>query len=210
MWDSKRDTDIKNRLLDSVGEGEGEMIWENSIETCILSCEIDRQSRFNAWDRVLRAGALGWSWVKGWGGRWEGCSGWGTHEYPWLIHVNVWQNPPQYCKVISLQLNKNYINKHYKNRKKNTRWGTISLRMAIITKSTNNRCWRGRRKGNPLTMLFGMQTSTATMENIVEIPLKKTGNRTAIWPSNPTAGHTHQGNQNWKRHMYPNVHCSTV
>ena len=37
MWDSKRDTDIKNRLLDSVGEGEGGMIWENSIETCILS-----------------------------------------------------------------------------------------------------------------------------------------------------------------------------
>ena len=29
---SKRDTDIKNRLLDSVG-GEGGMIWENSIET---------------------------------------------------------------------------------------------------------------------------------------------------------------------------------
>ena len=32
MWDSKRDTDIKNRLLDSVGEGEGGMIWENIIE----------------------------------------------------------------------------------------------------------------------------------------------------------------------------------
>ena len=29
--------DVKNRLLDSVGEGEGVMIWENSIETCILS-----------------------------------------------------------------------------------------------------------------------------------------------------------------------------
>ena len=26
------------------------------------------------------------------GGRWEGGSGWGTHVYPWLIHVNVWQN----------------------------------------------------------------------------------------------------------------------
>ena len=37
MRDSKRDTEIKNRLLDSVGEGEGGMIWENSIETCILS-----------------------------------------------------------------------------------------------------------------------------------------------------------------------------
>ena len=32
----KRDTDIKNRLLDSVGEGEGGMIWENSIKTCLL------------------------------------------------------------------------------------------------------------------------------------------------------------------------------
>ena len=37
MWDSKRDSDVKNRLLDSVGEGEGGMIWENSIETYILS-----------------------------------------------------------------------------------------------------------------------------------------------------------------------------
>ena len=36
MQDSKRDTDVKNRLLDSVAEGEVEMIWENSIETCIL------------------------------------------------------------------------------------------------------------------------------------------------------------------------------
>ena len=26
-------------LLDSVGEGEGGMIWENGIETCILSCK---------------------------------------------------------------------------------------------------------------------------------------------------------------------------
>ena len=40
----------------------------------------------------------------GWGGKWEGGSGWGTHVHPWLIHVNVWQKPPQYCKVISLQL----------------------------------------------------------------------------------------------------------
>ena len=36
MQDSKRDTDIKNRLLDFMGEGKGRMIWENSIETCTL------------------------------------------------------------------------------------------------------------------------------------------------------------------------------
>ena len=37
MRDSKRDTDVYNSLLDSVGEGEGGMIWENGIETCIIS-----------------------------------------------------------------------------------------------------------------------------------------------------------------------------
>ena len=46
----------------------------------ITICEIDHQSRFEAWDRVLKAGALGWPWGMGWGGRWEGGSGWGTHE----------------------------------------------------------------------------------------------------------------------------------
>ena len=36
MQGSKRDTDVKDRLLDSVGEGGGGMIGENSTETCIL------------------------------------------------------------------------------------------------------------------------------------------------------------------------------
>ena len=36
MQDSKRDTDIKNWLLGSVGEGEGWISWENSIERCML------------------------------------------------------------------------------------------------------------------------------------------------------------------------------
>ena len=37
MRDSKRDTGIQNSLLDSVGEGEGGMIWDNGIEICIIS-----------------------------------------------------------------------------------------------------------------------------------------------------------------------------
>ena len=37
MQNRKRDTDVQNRLLDSVGEGEGGMLRENSIETCIFS-----------------------------------------------------------------------------------------------------------------------------------------------------------------------------
>ena len=34
---SKGDTDVKNKLLDSVGEGKGGMTWENSTEIFILS-----------------------------------------------------------------------------------------------------------------------------------------------------------------------------
>ena len=54
--------------------------------------------------QVLGAGTLGRPRGMGWGGRWEGGSGWGLHVNPWLIHVNVWQKPLQYCEVISLQL----------------------------------------------------------------------------------------------------------
>ena len=32
-----RDTDVLNSLLDSVGEGEGGMIWETGIKSCIFS-----------------------------------------------------------------------------------------------------------------------------------------------------------------------------
>ena len=38
-----------------------------------------------------------------------------THVNPWLIHVDVWQKPSQYCKVISLQLNKLKKTQHSKN-----------------------------------------------------------------------------------------------
>ena len=36
MQDSKRDTDVKNRFLDYVGESKGGRVSENSIEICIL------------------------------------------------------------------------------------------------------------------------------------------------------------------------------
>ena len=46
------------------------------------------------------------------------------------------------------------------------------VRMAVIKKSRDSKCWRGcGKKGTlPLTLLVGMQTGTATMENSVEIP----------------------------------------
>jgi len=47
-----------------------------------------------------------WDNLEGWDGEGyvRGHQDGGTHVHPWLIHVDVWQKPPQYCKVISLQL----------------------------------------------------------------------------------------------------------
>jgi len=60
--------------------------------------EIDCQSRFDA-----QSQCTGMTLRDGMRREVEGGSGWGTHVHPWLIHVNVWQKPLQYCKVISLQ-----------------------------------------------------------------------------------------------------------
>ena len=102
MQNREKDTDVQNKLLDSVGEGEGGMFWKNSMY--IIYSETDHQPRWDAWDKVLGPGALGRPRGIGWRGRWEGGSGWGIHVTPWLIHVNVWQNPLKCCEVISLQL----------------------------------------------------------------------------------------------------------
>ena len=59
------------------------------------------------------------------------------------------------------------------------RYHLMPVRMADIQKSTNNKCWRGVEKRELSYTVGGMQTSTATMENSMEIPLK-TGNRTVI------------------------------
>ena len=45
------------------------------------------------------------------------------------------------------------------------RYHFTPLRMATIQKSTSNNAGEVWKKGNPLTLLVGMQTSTATMEN---------------------------------------------
>ena len=71
MQDSRRDTDVKNRLLDSVGEGEGGVIWENGIETCIISYK----KRITSLDSMQDTGCLGlvhWDDPEGWYGVQDG------------------------------------------------------------------------------------------------------------------------------------------
>ena len=67
MWDSKIDTDVKKRLLDSVGEGKDGMIWENSIETCKISC-MKRDASPGSMHDTGCLGLVHWDDPEGWYG----------------------------------------------------------------------------------------------------------------------------------------------
>ena len=77
----------------TLGEGEARMIWEDGIETCILSY-VKWIASPGSMHETRCSGLVHWDDPEGWdgegGGR--GGSGWGTHVHPWMIHVNVWQN----------------------------------------------------------------------------------------------------------------------
>ena len=79
--------------MDSVGEGEGGEIWENGIETCIISC-MKRDASPGSMHDTGCLGLVHWDGPRGrvWGGRREEGSGWGTHVYLWWIHFDIWQN----------------------------------------------------------------------------------------------------------------------
>ena len=104
MQNRKRNTDVQNRLLDSVGEGEGGMFQENSIETYILS-------------RVKQITSPGWmhetsarTWCTGNTQRDRverevgGGIGMGNTCISMADSCQCMTKPLQYCKVISLQL----------------------------------------------------------------------------------------------------------
>ena len=116
MQDSKKDTDMYNRLLDSEGEGEGGMIWENGIETCILLCKSRTASLCLMQDTAYLGLVHGDDPKRCYG---EGGSCLGTHVHPWQIHVNVWQN--QYSIV-----KQNKVKIKIKKRKKRISEGSFS------------------------------------------------------------------------------------
>ena len=94
MQDNKKDTDVYSGLWDSEGEGEGEggMILENGIETCILSCK-NRNTSLCLMQDTACLGLVHGDDPRDVVGREVGGEFMlGSHVHPWWIHVNVWQN----------------------------------------------------------------------------------------------------------------------
>ena len=67
MQDGKKDTDVKKRHLHYAGEGEGGVIWENSIETCILPY-VKQMTSANSMQEVGHPKLGLWDRPEGWGG----------------------------------------------------------------------------------------------------------------------------------------------
>ena len=87
MRDRKRDTDVKNRLLDSVGEGKGGMIWENNIETCILSY-VKSIASPGLMHEIGCSGLVHWDDPEGWDGEGvvrEGQDGKHMYTHGWFM-----------------------------------------------------------------------------------------------------------------------------
>ena len=70
MWDSKRETDV-NRLWGSVGESKGGMIWEGSIEACILSY-VKQMTGPGSIHEMGCSGLVHWDDPGGWNGEGDG------------------------------------------------------------------------------------------------------------------------------------------
>ena len=100
------DTDMKNRLLNSVGEGEGRMIWENSTETYILPYVKQAVSG----DLLSDTDSTQCSVTTWRGGRWEGGARGRRYMNPsdWFLLI---YDRNQYNTVKQLSSNKKFKKK---------------------------------------------------------------------------------------------------
>ena len=98
MRDSKRDTDVKNRLLYSVGEGEDGIIWENSIETCIWSYVKQIASPGSMRDTGC-SGLVYWDDPEGWDGE-EGGRGVQDGEHMYTHGWLMWMYGKNYHNIV--------------------------------------------------------------------------------------------------------------
>ena len=74
------------------------------------------------------------------------------------------------------------------------RYHLVPVRMAIIKKTKDNKCWKGSREKG--TLAYQVRICRAIMENIGDIS-QQINNRTTIQASNPTSSYTSKENESW-------------
>ena len=90
------------------------------------------------------------------------------------------------------------------------------VRIAVIKKTKNNKCWRGCGEKGALVHCWWechlVQPRWKTGRRALKKLKIKVENRTAIWSSNSASGYLPNENKstNLKKYMYPVVHCSII
>ena len=105
------------------------------------------------------------------------------------------------------------VTDHQRNANKTTmRYHLTSVRMAVLNKSTNSKCWRGCGERGTFLHCWWECRLVQPLWKAVCRYLKFFLNGSAFWPSNPIAGNISEGNQNTnsKEQKHPYVHCSII
>jgi len=134
-----------------------------------ILCEMNRQSRLAAWYRMLRFGALGWPRGMVWR---EVGAGFRMQNACTPVADSCWcvAKPIQYCKVISIQLNK-FILKKKKKEMKRIQAQNVDLRTITV-----------KELPEPLGIHPHWQTPLwISMPFLQWRPAKRSGGGTRIW-----------------------------